>query len=96
MPKKKKTLKQKKLADVRRSQEPDVFKPPVSENLTQTSTPKESMPLRPITSPQTASRHAISTVDYGYLGPDLLKTSVVTCVIVIVELLLHFIGRGAY
>lgn len=94
MPKKKKTLKQKKLSDLRREQEPVVSPLSVSEK--NTFQKSEAIPAQPMKTHQTAVQQTIPTSNYNYLSSDLLKTAIVTGVIIVLELLLHYLGKGMF
>jgi hypothetical protein len=86
MAKKKKTRKQKALADVRRQTE--TFTPhtatvtahqPLREEQLTTATPHVSRPQKlPV-------QHAIATADYRYLRKDLRRTVILTVAILIIE-----------
>lgn len=94
MPKKKKTRKQKTLADVRRQKEPKVAytafsesKPQEREQAVAPSAPEESQPaVRP-------SKRIVQTSDYKYLAGDLRKTLLLTTSIIVIELAIKF-GTG--
>ena len=94
MPKKKKTRKQKTLADVRRQKEPKVTntafaesKPQTRENVVAPSTPDEMQP------PSRTSKRIVQTSDYHYLARDLRKTILLTTSIIVIELAIKF-GTG--
>lgn len=90
MPKKKKTRKQKALADVRRKTDSNVTTTAIFESKPQTreehvpSSPQVSNPIR-----HTPSR-TIVTADYRYLSGDLRKTLFVTAFIIVIELVLKY------
>lgn len=91
MPKRKKTRKQKTMADVRRQTDQNVT------YTTATIEPKTQLPqehvavTQPLHQPvrQTTQRNII-TADYHYLGRDLTKTLVLTGIIIIIQLALKF------
>lgn len=81
MPKKKKTLKQKMLADIRHEQErKDLYSFQVPHVFSQTSAP-----IREEIHPR-----AISTVHYQYLAADLRKTLFFTLFAVLTELIIYY------
>jgi hypothetical protein len=92
MPKKKKTRKQKQLADVRRQTE--TITPhtatvenhqPVREEHVIASTPHASRPQRHL------AHQSIATADYTYIRKDLLKTVILTGTIIVLELILKHV-----
>jgi hypothetical protein len=89
MPKKKKTRKQKVVADTRQH---------THQNAVQTQpTPTYSMSTQtPILGSTVQPTHstAISYVDYSYLAKELLKTVSVTVAIVIAESVLYMLTKG--
>lgn len=94
MPKKKKTRKQKLLADVRQQTEPQVAR-----TATTYTIPEARGDEKPASSPKVSRQEkptqpsAIMTSGYPYLVKDLWKTLILTCVIIGLELLLKF-GTG--
>ena len=104
MPKKKRTRKQKIQTDQRQVDHEVIVRDKQSQPTNPTSTKQQnavpgisfSLPTSyankkvsaPLTQPTTV---AISTNEYTYLGKDLLKTGVLTSVIVIVECLIRFV-----
>ena len=89
MPKKKKTRKQKQLADVRRQTET-----PVTHTAT-ISVPKpvreehETAPEPQLSPPQkSVASRSITTTDYHYLSYDLRKTLILTGVILVAEIVI--------
>jgi hypothetical protein len=50
------------------------------------SAPRKTKPTQTTT--------VISTEEYGYLGVDLLKTAIVTCAVVITEVIIRILFRG--
>ena len=92
MAKKKKTRKQKQLADVRRQTE--TFMPhtatveahqPVREEHPAASAPHISRPQK------FSTAHVIATADYRYLRKDLLKTVILTAAILIIQFALKHV-----
>ncbi|GEM_PF-3333107 len=105
MAKKKKTRKQKILADLRRqARHMNITTPPREEiNATEEVTqiiPREAAtvaysPVQKDTVPKPAVvNRAVVTADYQYLSRDLLKTIALTISIVVVEVVIHFLTRG--
>lgn len=94
MPKKKKTRKQKSLADVRRQKEPKATQIAFAESKPQ----KEEHTVAPTATeePQTpirTSKRIVQTSDYQYLARDLRKTILLTTSIIVIELAIKF-GTG--
>jgi len=86
MPKKKKTRKQKILADHRRETSTQSLYSFVPERLeTQAKPAVEQVKKQPQT---------ISTTAYQYLGTDLRKTALFTGSIILLELLVRFLTKG--
>lgn len=87
MPKRKKTRKEKIVADVRRETNPvPVYTVPAIVLTKKSSVPQHTT--------HTAKPVTIATTDYHYLSKDLLKTGIFTGVIVALELVLHFFLKG--
>lgn len=84
MAKKKKTRKQKFLADLRQNNLPN------SESVAEIKLPLQSVSSPLKTSSQPSFRAAIATSSYAYVSGDLLKTFFLTLFIVILELGLHY------
>lgn len=95
MPKKRKTLQQKLHADQNRQTDYGE-KQSVANPKSETSSSQQvtfSLPTSYSASKQThrsAPTVAISTDSYAYLGKDLLKTALLSCSVVIVELLIRY------
>lgn len=92
MPKKKKTRKQKTLADERRKIEPKVTQTAVIESKPQAREEHVSAPISAPPQPihnSTVPRNIITT-NYHYLAGDLRKTLLLTGVIVGIQLLIKF------
>ena len=86
MPKKKKTRKQKMLANTRHK---EYFLEPL-----QSVKPEHSESLKPY-SPQPNPNQAIVTSHYNYLYSDLLKTLLLTILVIMSELALRYFAFGA-
>ena len=101
MPKKKKTRKQKIIADVRHKQYVDQPITAKIDSLTQIKS--ENMPIETKPNykqqtpyaPQQNLNQAITTSHYTYLYSDLLKTLILTFSIIIAELLIRYLFFGA-
>lgn len=94
MPKKKKTRKQKELADVRRRTEPAAqVQALVIEKKQQFTEERSSVQVSPSDSPKKSQSYSTIHEDYKYLGKDLRKTILLTAVIIGLELVLKF-GTG--
>lgn len=85
MPKKKKTRKQKTLADTRHK---EYIIEPLQKIL------PENEPQKTYT-PQPIVKQAIITSHYSYLYSDLLKTLIITISIIIAEVILRYFAFGA-
>lgn len=103
MPKHKKTRKQKLLADSRRLRvtSPSLSlgtKAPLDGPNENTYTFDKSLISKPagnVNKQQPANQNKISTLDYSYLRSDLQKTILLTLSIVIIDLLIKFLVKGA-
>jgi hypothetical protein len=91
MPKKKKTRKQKMQSDQRRQTITISAQPIPNHEKIERETPSPTTTVAPTAKP--IVRHAILTGEYQYLSGDLLKTAVLTCSIVLAELLIHFFAK---
>jgi len=87
MPKRKKTRKEKLIADTRHAPiaSPLYSVPEVVVNKTSKPIPQSQTQQTPIT---------IATKEYSYLGKDLLKTGMFTGAVIAIELVLHFVSKG--
>jgi len=113
MPKKKRTLKQKQVADKRRSTiHTGGHTAPVTHTQHRVS-PDSTLPAAPaetttgtfsLPTHYTTAKHSthplsrgttttIATDEYGYLGKDLVKTALLTIIIIVVEVLLHLFAK---
>lgn len=92
MPKKKKTRKLKKLADMRR--QINLPRQEISISEKKSFAIEETKTAVPVIKQQPIIAHAISTNDYHYLSTDLFKTAIVTGIIISIELLLNFLTKG--
>jgi hypothetical protein len=87
MPKKKKTRKQKVLADTRHR---EYFAEPLEQIRIDSSEPKKVYHPQPKPEAQ-----AIVTAHYSYLYSDLLKTLILTISVIVAELALRYFAFGA-
>ena len=91
MAKKKKTRRQKELADIRRRRAGTHLKPDQTSPVT---APTYSLEQKTSVPPVQPIAHSIATSSYRYLSSDLLKTLILTCSIIVVEILLRFLVKG--
>lgn len=95
MPKKKKTLKHKLQTDKRR-QETAVSSETMQRDTATFSLPQSYIKKAPASSPRLADKPTVITTHaYNYLGRDLLKTTLLTGSIIVIEILIrYYLERG--
>ena len=90
MPKKKRTRKQKMVGDLRQTTNQQ---PLPTEQMQTYSVEKKAIVAPKIVAPAHSAK-TIATSEYRYLSKDLLKTVLLTCSIIVIELVLQRLTNG--